>query len=100
MILMSEPPLAQFLDHGRGDGDIAVLTALGIFDMESWEWLLAMDVAGGDADGLTDSQAAMIDESQADLEAGIAQGAQEAGDFLAEDDGEGFVFDDADLFED
>ncbi len=55
LIAMSAPPMAKFLDHGGRDGDVTVLAAFGIFEVEPWELFLAVNVLGCNAHGFTDA---------------------------------------------
>lgn len=62
---------------------------------------LAVDVAGFDGKGLADAQPALIDNGAEGAVSGVAEGAQEEGDFIAgENVGERFVALDVDFFPD
>ena len=80
-IAMKSPEFAQALEHLRRDGHFACLVSFGLADVDDES--LAFDVFGFDVDGLAQSQSTLIDERTIGTVASIAEGAQEAVDFLA-----------------
>jgi hypothetical protein len=80
---MKAPPLAQVGDDGWDEGDVTVFAAFAVANVEAGMVGFGfVEVAPFDANGFTDAQAAMIDELQAGLETGFANGGQDAGDVL------------------
>jgi len=80
-IAMKGPEFAQTPEHLRRDGHLACLVDFGLGDVNDEP--LAFDVLGFDVDGLAQSQSTLIDERAIGTVASIAEGAQEAVDFLA-----------------
>jgi len=90
-VAMSSPPLPQFFDHARSDGHVTVFAPFGVLNVQPGRIFPPMNIPRSDADGLPDSQAAMIDQAQAGAKAGLAQHSQDALDFLlAQDQGQWF----------
>src|SRR5271169_2576958 len=71
-ILMDAPPSAQLLDHGRGQGDIALFTALAVADQQARGLLASTNVFDLDAGGFAHAQAAVVHQAQAGTEARFA----------------------------
>src|SRR5208283_1906103 len=98
---MRPPPVAQFLDHGRRDGYVAVLAALGVADVKAGRVLAAMDVPDFNADGFAHPQPAVVHEPEAGAEARFAHRAQNGLHLRARQDyGQDFRLGDANFFED
>jgi hypothetical protein len=88
------PKGAEPLDERVGDGDLAILAALGSDDAD--DSARGVDVAGLEADDLAEAQAAVIHEDEDGEETSLADRAEEAGDFIpAQDIGQ--LFDAANL---
>ena len=88
-VLMDAPPGAQFLDHVRGQGNIALFTALAAADQQARRLFAAANIFDSHAGGFADAQAAMVHEAQAGTEARFAHRRQNALDLRAgQDDGQ------------
>ena len=81
------PPFSQLGDHGRGQGDEAVLAALAATHVQARVIRLRVpQVADLDAHRLADAQAGVIDERERGAVARCAHGAQQGGDLLPRED--------------
>jgi hypothetical protein len=100
-VLMDAPPGAQFLDHGRGKGNIALFTALAAADQQARGLLASANVFDPNAGSFAHAQAAVVHQAQAGTEARFAHGGQNALDLsTGQDDGQHLGLSNAQLAKD
>src|SRR6266545_1984074 len=75
-VAMGPPPVAQLLDHGRGDGHEAILAPFAIANVQARRSLAAANVLDLNADRFAHAQATMVDQSQRGAEARFAHRAE------------------------
>ena len=98
---MDDPPVAQFLDHGRRDGHVTVLAALAVADVQTRRGFFAVEVPDFDGHRFPHAQAAMIHQPQAGPEPRLAHDRQQRLHLGApQHDGQHFRLGNADFLED